>query len=82
MAAKVGSTTTFSIENVIQPIYTGGDVSVDSKGQILATCLGEDAILTNVQNGTLLARIDGVSCKTVDQWIMNGTNLVCRMANL
>ena len=56
-----GNLTTFSIADIIQPIYTGGDVSIDSQGQILATCLGEDAVLTNVQKGTLLARIEGVS---------------------
>ena len=66
MANKAGPLTTFSIDDVIQPIYTGGDVSIDSSGLILATCLGEDAVLTHVQKGTLLARIDGVSLGKID----------------
>ena len=51
---------TFEPENVIQPIYTGGDVTLDSDGRILATCLGEEAVLTDLSNGETLARIEGV----------------------
>jgi U3 small nucleolar RNA-associated protein 13 len=52
--------TTFEPERVIQPIYTGGDVCIDAAGSILATCHGEEAVLTNLNNGKLLARIEGV----------------------
>lgn len=53
--------TTFDPERTIQPIYTGGDVALDLQGRILATCLGEDALLTDLANGKILVRIDGVS---------------------
>lgn len=52
--------TTYDPERIIQPIYTGGDVLLDREGRILATCLGEDALLTDLGTGELLARIEGV----------------------
>ena len=52
--------TTYQPERIIQPIYTGGDVLLDREGRILATCLGEEALLTNLRTGELLARIEGV----------------------
>ena len=52
--------TTYHPERVIQPIYTGGDVLLDREGRILATCLGEEALLTDLGTGELLARIEGV----------------------
>ncbi|EHK41690.1 hypothetical protein TRIATDRAFT_31529 [Trichoderma atroviride IMI 206040] len=59
MATKQPLKTTFDVERVIRPIYTGGSVAVDNKAQILATTLGEDAILTNPSNGKHLAQIEG-----------------------
>ena len=53
--------TTFEAQHVIQPIYTGGGVALDKEGQLLATCLGEEALLTDLTTGNLLARIEGVS---------------------
>lgn len=52
--------TTFEPERTIQPIYTGGDVALDDTGRILATCLGEDVAITDLDTGRLLARIEGV----------------------
>ena len=52
--------TTYQPERIIQPIYTGGDVLLDREGRILATCLAEEALLTNLGTGELLARIEGV----------------------
>ena len=52
--------TTYHPERTIQPIYTGGDVLLDREGRILATCLGEEALLTDLRTGELLARIEGV----------------------
>lgn len=52
--------TTFEPERTIQPIYTGGDVALDDTGRILATCLGEDVAVTDLDTGRLLARIEGV----------------------
>ena len=62
MSSRTKLTTTYHPERTIQPIYTGGDVALDREGQILATCLGEEALLTDLSTGELLARIEGV-CK-------------------
>ena len=51
---------TFEPERIIQPIFTGGDVALDVTGRILVSCLGEDAIFTDLNTGRFLARIDGV----------------------
>lgn len=61
MLSKIAVATTFEPERIIQPFYTGGDVVLDQHGRVLATCLGEEAILTDLSTGSLLARIEGVS---------------------
>lgn len=61
MAQRRKAITTFEAQHVIQPIYTGGDVALDGEGLLLATCLGEEALLTDLTTGSLLARIEGVS---------------------
>ena len=61
MAQRSKFITTFEAQHVIQPIYTGGDVALDGEGLLLATCLGEEALLTDLTTGSLLARIEGVS---------------------
>lgn len=61
MLSRATVTTTFEPERTIQPFYTGGDVVLDRQGRVLATCLGEDALLTDLSTGALLARIEGVS---------------------
>jgi U3 small nucleolar RNA-associated protein 13 len=50
---------TFEAEKVIQPIYTGGDVAIAANGRTLATSLGEDVSITNLQTGVSLARVEG-----------------------
>ena len=60
MASRAKVKTTFTPGHVIQPIYTGGDVALEAGGQILVTCLGEDALLTDLNSGKLLARLEGV----------------------
>ena len=60
MSWRVKLSTTYDPERTIQPIYTGGDVALDREGRILATCLGEEALLTDLGTGELLARIEGV----------------------
>lgn len=60
MSSRNKITTTYDAERTIQPIYTGGDVLLDRQGRILATCLGEEALLTDLGTGELLARIEGV----------------------
>lgn len=60
MATKQPLKTTFEVDRVIRPIFTGGSVSIDNNAQILATTIGEDAILTNPTNGRHLGEIEGV----------------------
>lgn len=60
MASKQPLKTTFDVEHVIRPIFTGGSVSLDNGARILATVLGEDAILTDPSNGKHLAQVEGV----------------------
>lgn len=60
MAPRPRVVTTFEPEKIIQPIYTGGDVALDRHARVLATCLGDEALLTDLRNGAPLARIEGV----------------------
>ena len=60
MSSRTRTTTTYEPEHIIQPIYTGGDVVLDRDGRVLATCLGEEAVITDLSTGELLARIEGV----------------------
>ena len=59
MAAKVEVKTTFEPARTIEPIYTGGDVSLDSSGRVLASCVEEDVLLVDLITGRTLARIEG-----------------------
>jgi len=61
MALNTNAKTTFEPQRIIQPIYTGGSVALGEDGKILATCLGEEVLLTNLDTGAHLARTDGVS---------------------
>lgn len=61
MAQKVALKTTFEPSQVIEPLYTGGGVCLSEDGQLLATCIGEEALLTDLRTGKRLARIEGVS---------------------
>ncbi|KAL9129915.1 MAG: hypothetical protein Q9217_001763 [Psora testacea] len=59
MSVRTKVNTTYDPQRIIQPIYTGGDVALDADGKILATCLGEEAVLTDLTTAQLLARIEG-----------------------
>jgi hypothetical protein len=61
MANKQPLKTTFDVNRVLRPIFTGGAVSIDSNAHILATTLGEDAVLTDPVSGKHLCDIEGVS---------------------
>jgi U3 small nucleolar RNA-associated protein 13 len=52
--------TTFEPESVILPIFTRGNVALSRDGRILASCVDEDTVLTDLQSGRQLARIEGV----------------------
>ena len=60
MALKSEIKTTFEPSRVIQPIYTGGSVALSEDGKILVTCLGDEALLSHLETGERLARIEGV----------------------
>lgn len=60
MANKQPFKTTFDVDHVIRPIFTGGSVSISNDARILATALGEDAVLTDPTNGKHLAQVEGV----------------------
>lgn len=64
MAQRTALRTTFEARRVIEPIYTGGDISLSQDGKLLASCLGEDVLITNPQTGQRLERIEGVSPQT------------------
>ncbi|KAK0615903.1 quinon protein alcohol dehydrogenase-like superfamily [Bombardia bombarda] len=59
MANRQAPKTTFEVGNVIQPIFTGGSVGLDHDARILATAMGESAVLTNLTTGKHLAEIEG-----------------------
>jgi len=59
MASRPAPKTTFEVNNVIQPIYTGGSIGLDSGARILASTLGEDVVLTELSTGRRLAEIEG-----------------------
>lgn len=59
MANRQTTTTTFEVSNVIQPIYTGGSVGLDDGARILASTMGEDAVLTEINTGKHLTTIEG-----------------------
>jgi U3 small nucleolar RNA-associated protein 13 len=61
MAQRSRIKTTFEATKVIQPIYTRGNVALDQDGRILASCLDEDVVLSDLRTGDELARVEGVS---------------------
>lgn len=50
----------FKKGRVIAPLYTGGPVSASHDGRMLVTCVGEEAILTDIEQGIQIARFTGV----------------------
>ena len=59
MASKAPFKTTFEAAEVLRPIFTGGAVALDSGARLLATTLGEDVVLTDLETGKHLARVEG-----------------------
>jgi hypothetical protein len=83
MAYKAEYKTTFEPNHVIQPIYTGGSVTLSQDGRILASCVGEDALLSDLATGEHLARIEGVSCtaRPSQRGTDELTQVFCRTVN-
>ncbi|KAI1342011.1 WD40-repeat-containing domain protein [Xylariaceae sp. FL0016] len=59
MANKAPFKTTFDPSEVIRPVFTGGAVAIENGARILATSLGEDAILTDLKTGKHITKVDG-----------------------
>jgi hypothetical protein len=51
---------TFEASRTLRPIYTGGSTALDATGRILLTCVGEDALIVNLDTGDQLASLEGV----------------------
>ena len=79
MGSRTEFKTTFEPERIIEPIYTGGSVDLDQSGRVLATCLGEDALLSDLNTGEQLARIEGVrlDCPLYTVWLHTDSLVVC-----
>lgn len=59
MATKVNFKTTFEAAKTIQPIYTGGDISGNVDGSLIATCVDEDVLVVDSVTTSVLCRIEG-----------------------
>ncbi|KAI0600458.1 WD40-repeat-containing domain protein [Biscogniauxia sp. FL1348] len=59
MANKTPFKTTFEATEVIRPVFTGGAVAIEDGARILATTLGEDAILTDLKTGKHITKVEG-----------------------
>lgn len=59
MATKQPLKTTFDVGQVLRPIFTGGSVSISNDARVLATTMGEDAVLTEPATGRHLGQIEG-----------------------
>ncbi|PKY02146.1 small nucleolar ribonucleo protein complex subunit [Aspergillus campestris IBT 28561] len=51
--------TTFEASRTLRPIYTGGSTALDASGRILVTCVGEDALVVDLETGDQLASLEG-----------------------
>lgn len=50
----------FKKARVIGPLHTGGPVAISQDGRRLVTCIGEEAILSEVETGIEICRFAGV----------------------
>ena len=80
MSGRSSIVTTYEPENIIQPISSGGDIALDREGKVLATCLEEDAMITDFGTGQILCRIEGV--RLVELPSPYETETVSRMAKV
>lgn len=67
--SKITVKTTFEPSRTLRPIYTGGSTSLDASGRLLATCVGEDALIIDLETGDQLINLEGVNT-LLPFWIM------------
>ena len=62
MAPSQPLKTTFRPSKVVQPYYSGGAgcVALDRSGRLMVTAYGDEAVITDIESGAEIARIDGV----------------------
>ncbi|KAJ5483391.1 hypothetical protein N7530_002637 [Penicillium desertorum] len=51
--------TTFEASRTLRPIYTGGSTALDASGRILLSCVGEDALIVDLETGNQLTSLEG-----------------------
>ncbi|KPI45736.1 putative U3 small nucleolar RNA-associated protein 13 [Cyphellophora attinorum] len=59
MATKQQVQTTYEAARTIEPIYTGGDISANATGSIIATIVEEDVLIVNTTSSRSICRIEG-----------------------
>ncbi|KAJ5569850.1 uncharacterized protein N7459_009280 [Penicillium hispanicum] len=59
MSSKAIVKTTFEASRTLRPIYTGGSTALDASGRILLSCVGEDALIVDLETGDQLASLEG-----------------------
>ncbi|KAJ9410281.1 hypothetical protein DTO045G8_1744 [Paecilomyces variotii] len=57
--SKINVKTTFEASRTIGPIYTGGSTALDASGRLLASCVGEEALIVDLDTGDRLATLEG-----------------------
>jgi U3 small nucleolar RNA-associated protein 13 len=59
MSTKVQIKTTYEAAATVEPIYTGGDVSSNFSGTLIAAIVDEDVVVVNILTGKPKCRIEG-----------------------
>lgn len=65
--SKVHIKTTFEASRTIRPVYTGGSTALDASGRLLATCVGEEALIVDLETGDQLVSLEGVRLRLYAQ---------------
>jgi U3 small nucleolar RNA-associated protein 13 len=73
--------TTFKPSKVIQPYYSGGAgcVALDRSGRLLVTAYGDEAVITDLESGAEVVRIDGVSLSPLEPGRAAGVDLLLQL---
>lgn len=70
----------FRKRRIIGPLHTGGPIVVTSDAKRVVTCLGEQALLTNVENGQEVCRFYNVRIILKQRYLI--FNIRCRIQQL